>query len=47
VRAGAGRVAEPTVTALKALHSGAVGDYVTWVTVGAAALGGLFAVTLR
>ena len=32
---------------LKAAHSGVVGDYVAWLTVGAATLGGLFALTLR
>ena len=31
---------------LRPLHSGYVGDYVTWLVVGAAVLGGLFAVTL-
>ena len=46
LRRGAARV-EPAFTGLKALHSGAVGDYVTWVVVGAAALGGVFALALR
>jgi len=32
---------------LKALHSGVVGDYVAWLTFGAAALGGLLALTVR
>ena len=40
-------VAGPPVRVLKAAHSGVVGEYVTWLTVGAAALGGLFALTLR
>jgi multicomponent Na+:H+ antiporter subunit D len=31
---------------LRPLHSGYVGDYVTWLVVGAAVLGGVFAVTL-
>jgi hypothetical protein len=31
---------------LRALHTGYVGDYVTWLVVGTALLGGLFAVTL-
>jgi multicomponent Na+:H+ antiporter subunit D len=31
---------------LRAMHTGYVGDYVTWLVVGAALLGGLFAVTL-
>jgi hypothetical protein len=35
------------VRALKAAHDGVVGDYVAWLTVGAATLGGLFALTLR
>jgi multicomponent Na+:H+ antiporter subunit D len=46
VRRVGGRL-DPAVTALKGLHSGAVGDYVMWVTVGAAALGGVFALALR
>jgi multicomponent Na+:H+ antiporter subunit D len=32
---------------LKALHSGVVGDYVAWLTFGAAALTGLLALTVR
>lgn len=35
------------VAALKALHSGVVGDYVMWLLVGTAVLGGVWAVTLR
>jgi hypothetical protein len=31
---------------LRSLHTGYVGDYVTWLVAGAALLGGLFAVTL-
>ena len=31
---------------LRPLHSGYVGDYVTWLVAGAALLGGVFAVTL-
>ena len=31
---------------LRPLHSGYVGDYVTWLVTGAAVLGGVFAVTL-
>jgi hypothetical protein len=34
------------VDALRAVHSGRPGDYVAWTVGGAAALGGLFAVTL-
>ena len=40
-------VLEPPVRALKALHSGVIGDYVTWLTVGTALVGGIWAVTLR
>lgn len=40
-------VAAPAVAGLKALHSGVVGDYVMWLTVGTALLGGVWAVTLR
>ena len=43
----AGRVTAVPVRALKSAHSGVVGDYVAWLTVGAATLGGLFALTLR
>jgi multicomponent Na+:H+ antiporter subunit D len=32
---------------IRALHSGAVGDYVTWLVVGVTVLGGLFAVAVR
>jgi len=32
---------------LKGLHSGVVGDYVAWLTFGAAALGGLVALLGR
>lgn len=42
-----GRVSAPPAAVLKALHSGVVGDYVAWLTVGAAALGGLLALTVR
>jgi multicomponent Na+:H+ antiporter subunit D len=37
----------PPLRVLKALHSGAIGDYVTWLVVGMAILGGLFAVVVR
>jgi multicomponent Na+:H+ antiporter subunit D len=37
----------PPLAALRRLHSGHVGDYVAWLTFGLAALGGLFALTLR
>jgi hypothetical protein len=36
-----------SVRALRGLHSGHVGDYITWWSAGAAALGGLVLVALR
>ena len=47
LRDAAGRVLEPSLQVLKGLHSGLVGDYVAWLTFGAAALGGLLAVLIR
>jgi multicomponent Na+:H+ antiporter subunit D len=47
LRDAAGRVLEPPLQVLKGLHSGLVGDYVAWLTFGAAALGGLLAVLIR
>ena len=41
------RVLEPSAAALKAVHSGVVGDYVMWLIVGTAVFGGVFALTLR
>lgn len=41
------RMIEPAVHRLKLLHDGVVGEYVTWLTVGAAALGVLFAAVMR
>jgi hypothetical protein len=38
---------EAPLVGLKALHSGIVGDYVMWLTVGTALIGGVWAVTLR
>ena len=35
------------VGALKAVHSGVVGDYVAWLVFGVAVVGGLFAFLLR
>jgi multicomponent Na+:H+ antiporter subunit D len=32
---------------LRAAHSGHIGDYVAWLTFGAALIGGLFALTIR
>jgi multicomponent Na+:H+ antiporter subunit D len=40
---GLSRVLAP----LRAVHSGHVGDYVAWLTLGTAVIGGLFAVTIR
>lgn len=37
----------PAAAALQTLHSGAVGDYVTWLVAGIAVLGGLVAVVVR
>jgi multicomponent Na+:H+ antiporter subunit D len=47
LRRRAGRVLGPPAAGLKALHSGVVGDYVAWLTFGAAALGGLVALLGR
>jgi hypothetical protein len=47
LRSTAGRVLEPPLHVLKGLHSGLVGDYVAWLTFGAAALGGLLAALIR
>jgi multicomponent Na+:H+ antiporter subunit D len=40
-------LAGPPVRVLKAAHSGIIGDYVTWIVVGTALVGGVWAVTLR
>src|SRR5205085_8159760 len=45
-RRTAWRVLEPPINALRALHSGHVGDYVAWLTFGTAVLGGCFALGL-
>jgi multicomponent Na+:H+ antiporter subunit D len=47
VRATADRLAGVPLRRLKLLHDGVVGEYVTWLTEGAAALGALFAVLIR
>jgi multicomponent Na+:H+ antiporter subunit D len=47
VAAAAGRALTPPIQVLRSLHSGVVGDYVTWVAVGTAVLGGVFAVLLH
>ena len=41
------RALEPPIRILHALHSGVVGDYVTWVVVGTAFTGGVWAILLR
>jgi multicomponent Na+:H+ antiporter subunit D len=45
-RDGAARIACPPLDALRAVHSGIVGDYVMWLTAGAAVIGGVWAFTL-
>jgi len=47
LRGFAGRATARPAAALKELHSGVVGDYVAWLTFGAAALGGLIALAVR
>jgi multicomponent Na+:H+ antiporter subunit D len=42
-----GRFAAAPIGVLKSVHSGIVGDYVMWITVGTALLGGVWALTLR
>ena len=46
-RLAAGRIAHPPLDALKTAHSGIIGEYVMWITVGTALLGGVWALTLR
>jgi multicomponent Na+:H+ antiporter subunit D len=47
LRRAAARTAVPGVDVLKSLHSGAIGDYVTWLVVGVATLGGVLTLALR
>jgi multicomponent Na+:H+ antiporter subunit D len=47
VSLGARRTLAPPVLLLRELHSGVVGDYVTWVAVGTAVVGGAFALLLH
>jgi multicomponent Na+:H+ antiporter subunit D len=47
VSAAAARMLGPPVRVLHALHSGVVGDYVTWVAVGTAFTGGVWALLLH
>jgi multicomponent Na+:H+ antiporter subunit D len=44
---GAGLLVRPILRPLHALHSGDIRDYVAWIAVGAAALGGAFVFALR
>jgi multicomponent Na+:H+ antiporter subunit D len=44
---GLGALARPPILRLKALHSGIVTDYVTWATLGTAALGAALALALH
>jgi multicomponent Na+:H+ antiporter subunit D len=41
------RTLEPPIHVLRDLHSGVVGDYVTWITVGTAVVGGIWALFLH
>ena len=47
VRRWSERVLDAPVAVLKDLHSGVVGDYVAWLTFGAATVGGLVSLLLR
>jgi multicomponent Na+:H+ antiporter subunit D len=47
VATAAGRTLAPPIHVLRSLHSGVVGDYVTWVAVGTAVLGGVWALLLH
>jgi multicomponent Na+:H+ antiporter subunit D len=46
VSAGA-RFATPPAVALRAMHSGIVGDYLLWIALGTAVIGGVWGITLR
>ena len=47
IRSFGTRTLEPAVDGLKSVHTGIAGDYVMWITVGTAVLGGVWALTLR
>ena len=47
LRRAASCSAGPAIERLKLLHDGVVGEYVTWLAVGAAGIGSLFALVLR
>jgi multicomponent Na+:H+ antiporter subunit D len=44
---GIGTVAERVLRPLRSLHSGHVGDYIAWLTMGVAAFGGILAAVIR
>jgi multicomponent Na+:H+ antiporter subunit D len=44
---GLSGIAERAVAPLRALHSGHIGDYVAWLVLGVALLGGSFAIALQ
>jgi hypothetical protein len=46
-RTAVGRRAAPSLHVVKIVHSGVIGDYAMWLTLGTALLGGVWAVTLR
>ena len=46
VRGGAGRALRGALDVLRGLHSGHIGDYVTWVVVGTVTLGAVWAVSI-
>jgi hypothetical protein len=43
----ASRALGPPVEGLRGIHTGVIGDYIMWVTVGTAVIGGVWALTLR
>ncbi|MFL5951430.1 MAG: hypothetical protein ACJ74M_07450, partial [Gaiellaceae bacterium] len=47
LRRAGGRLFGPPVGLLRAFHSGIAADYVVWMTVGTALIGGIWALTLR
>ena len=44
---GGRAVGRPVLAPLRAVHSGHVGDYIAWLTVGMATFGGILAVFIR
>jgi multicomponent Na+:H+ antiporter subunit D len=47
LRARSANMLGPPVRTLKLVHSGIVGDYLMWITVGTAVIGGVWALTLK